>query len=310
METFDIIDKGGIVMIALMGLSVYVLGVVFYKLYQFYSAGLFQTAFIEQAMRPIKTGEWNESLRILAPVKHPVARVMRVAMECLRNRDMSARSREAEISRIGSQELRYLESHLRGLELVASIGPLMGLLGTVTGMVSSFNRLADAGSRVDPSMLAGGIWEALLTTAGGLLVAIPALASYYLLDGVIERVRSHMKDSTIQIMALEDLYRRGVPEPQRAAVAARPTPEKVAPQKAVAEKVAVESVPEPTPVQAEMDQQMMLQELQRRELETREEALRRMLEEQERVIASMRATASAPQGTSTLRLLNPTYTRF
>ena len=70
-------------------------------------------------------------------------------------------------------------SHLRGLEMTASVAPLMGLLGTVIGMINSFSKLSMSGTRVDPTILAGGIWEALLTTAGGLAVAIPALAAHY-----------------------------------------------------------------------------------------------------------------------------------
>lgn len=88
------------------------------------------------------------------------------------------------------------------------ISPLMGLLGTVIGMISSFSKLSSAGTHVDPTILAGGIWEALLTTAGGLAVAIPALASHYVLDGVIEKVRATMKDVSVQILALEDEFRR------------------------------------------------------------------------------------------------------
>src|SRR5690606_20898569 len=65
-----------------------------------------------------------------------------------------------------------------------------------------------AGARVDPTLLAGGIWEALLTTAGGIAVAIPALAAHYIFDGIIERLRATMKDVSVQILSLEDEFRR------------------------------------------------------------------------------------------------------
>ena len=68
------------------------------------------------------------------------------------------------------------------LEIIAQVSPLIGLLGTVIGMIDSFNELELGGSLVDPSILAGGIWTALLTTAMGLIVAIPALISHYFFD--------------------------------------------------------------------------------------------------------------------------------
>jgi len=269
----DLIEKGGVVMVILMGLSIYALAVIFYKIYQFSSAGVYNTRFIDGAMAPVKRGELTEASRILEPVRGPVARIMRVAIDCIKNRDMSMRSRESEIGRVGSQEIRYLESHLRGLEMVATTAPLLGLLGTVIGMVKAFSKLGEAGSRVDPSMLAAGIWEALLTTVGGLAVAIPAIGAYYVIDGIIEKVRSSMKDVTVQVLALEDNFLRNEQEQQR-----------------------VEE-------QAKLNEQ----ERQRRELLDREAALRQTIDEQEKAVSTLRST---PQSTSTLKLLNPSYNRF
>ena len=75
----------------------------------------------------------------------------------------------------GQEEIRELRKNLRGLEVIATISPLMGLLGTVIGMVKAFNKVAQYKGQVDPSLLAGGIWEALLTTAAGLALAIPVV---------------------------------------------------------------------------------------------------------------------------------------
>lgn len=276
----DIIGKGGVVMVILIGMSVYALGVILYKVQQFVSSGIFNTRFIDMAMIPVKRGELTEALRILTPVKSPVARIMRVAAECIRNRDISMKSRESEISRVGSQELRYLESHMRGLEMVATTAPLLGLLGTVIGMVKAFSKLGEAGTRVDPSLLANGIWEALLTTVGGLAVAIPAVAAYYIIDSIIEKVRASMRDVTVQILALEDNFLRNEEEQKR-----------------------VER-------DRELDierKRLSEQEQHRREMEEREEALRKLMEEQEKAVTAARST---PQGTNTLRLLNPNYSRF
>lgn len=208
MPEIMVLQKGGWVMIGLVALSIYAVAVVIYKVIQFRKANIFDRSFIDTALREIKQGDRNRATQTLASIKGPIARIMRVTFECVANREMSQKSKEAEIMRVGSGDLRYLESHLRGLEMTASIAPLMGLLGTVIGMIVSFSKLSLSGTRVDPTILAGGIWEALLCTAGGLAVAIPALAAHYILDGIIEKVRSTMKDVSVQILALEDEFRR------------------------------------------------------------------------------------------------------
>lgn len=208
MQDISIFHRGGFVMYALALLSVYAITVIAFKIWQFKKSNVFDRSFIEPVLRDIKQGDRTQATKTLETIKGPVARIMRVTFECVANREMSQKSKEAEIARVGAADIRYLESHLRGLEMTAMISPLMGLLGTVIGMINSFSKLSSAGTRVDPSILAGGIWEALLTTAGGLAVAIPALAAHYILDGVIEKVRATMKDVTVQILSLEDEFRR------------------------------------------------------------------------------------------------------
>lgn len=208
MQQINLLQHGGVMMYALLALSVYTLGVVIFKAWQFATARVLDKRFIEPTMKDIKQGDRAHALKVLSETKGPVARIMRVSFESVLNRDMSQKSKEAEITRVAASELQYLESHLRGLEMAAQAAPLMGLLGTVIGLIQSFARLGQAGTRVDPSMLAGGIWEALLTTAGGLAIAIPALAAHYILDGIIERVRVTMKDVAVQILALEDEFLR------------------------------------------------------------------------------------------------------
>jgi biopolymer transport protein ExbB len=79
-----------------------------------------------------------------------------------------------ETTRIAKTHLNTASAGLRVLELISTIAPLLGLLGTVLGMIAAFQALQESGSRADPAILAGGIWEALLTTAAGMAVAIPA----------------------------------------------------------------------------------------------------------------------------------------
>jgi biopolymer transport protein ExbB len=351
--------KGGWVMVPIVALSIYALAIIFFKIYQFSRGGVFNLRFMDSAMGHIKQGELSQAGQVLAKEKGPVARIMRVSIECLMNRDMSMKSRESEIARVGSSELRYLESYLRGLEMTYTIAPLMGLMGTVIGMINAFTRLSESGSRVDPSMLAGGIWEALINTAGGLAVAVPALAAYYIFDSIIERVRATMRDVTVQVLALEDAFKRNekeqerrvrmeeekaqrnlfeqyeqqhhVPAPQPVAVTAPAavTPvEPVAPvEQVVAAPAPVPQTP-PAPAPAAKAPAPAPRQAAPAAAPARPATARRvrMAAAPQQAIAELPAQAaeaseelsaekitgarSAPQSTSTLHLLSPTYNKF
>ena len=92
-----------------------------------------------------------------------------------------------------------LRAGLRPLELIATVAPLIGLLGTVLGMISAFRTLQDSGGQADPALLAGGIWEALLTTAAGMTVAIPASVALTWFESIAERVQREMEDMATRI---------------------------------------------------------------------------------------------------------------
>lgn len=286
MQELMVFQKGGAVMYLLAALSVYAVAVVIFKVIQFRKANVFDRSFIDLALHEIKQGDRVRATQTLKGIRGPIARIMRVTFECVANRDMSQKSKEAEILRVGSADIRYLESHLRGLEMTASIAPLMGLLGTVIGMIGSFSKLSLSGTRVDPTILAGGIWEALLTTAGGLAVAIPALAAHYILDGIIEKTRATMKDVSVQILSLEDEFRRN--ERQFAIEEAK---------RIEAEKKA----------QAEAEKKAREDERRAREEErkSREAAEKKAREDAELWAEEQRR--NAPQKTSTLHLLSPKY---
>lgn len=200
MNIVNLFQQGGPVMIVLLILSVLAMAIILLKLFQFSRSGLRRSGFVEHAISALHSGQKDKALETLQQQHGPVAKVMESAVRCGTNSWMSAKDIEAEVSRVGSAQIRNLESWLRGLSTIAHLSPLLGLLGTVTGMIAAFMRLEEAGSRVDPSILSGGIWEALLTTAFGLTVAIPAMAAFYYLEGEVDHVRAAMKDSTIRIM--------------------------------------------------------------------------------------------------------------
>ena len=103
-----------------------------------------------------------------------------------------------ECVRLANKDLNEARRGLRIIDLIATIAPLVGLLGTVLGMIEAFQALQDSGAQADPSALAGGIWEALLTTAAGMGIAIPAsiLLSWY--DSVVENVQADIENLATQ----------------------------------------------------------------------------------------------------------------
>ena len=101
--------------------------------------------------------------------------------------------REEILNREGSLALEKMEAHLRTLAAITHLAPLLGLLGTVTGLVTAFHQIEIVGGQVQASQLAGGIWEALITTVFGLVIAIPCMAAYHGYESHVDRVSRRMQ---------------------------------------------------------------------------------------------------------------------
>lgn len=121
----------------------------------------------------------NSSLEKLNYCQDSKDSVKRMIGEGLQIRNLPKWKMEERLAEVGQEEINKQNKYIRGLEVIASITPLLGLLGTVIGMVQAFNKVAEHKGIVDPSLLAGGIWEALLTTAAGLSVAIPTMVMFH-----------------------------------------------------------------------------------------------------------------------------------
>ena len=109
-----------------------------------------------------------------------------------------------ECARVARACLRDAREGLRALDLIVTIAPLIGLLGTVLGMIDAFQALQDTGARADPAALAGGIWEALLTTAAGMAVAIPASMALSWLDSVADGLAHDFEDMATRLFNTPD----------------------------------------------------------------------------------------------------------
>ncbi len=200
-----LVSKGGAVAIILLALSVYGFAIFLLKIYHFQSRQVLfgSNDFIDRAIQNIERGQKGIASTELSGRKNPIARVMERAIK-LCDTGVSLEENSAakeELESEGRTQLEQLTSYIRGLDAVAHLSPLLGLLGTVLGMIKAFMQLEAAGVQVDVTMLAGGIWEALITTAFGLAIAIPALATVNWLEGIVERVRQDMGDSVTRTLS-------------------------------------------------------------------------------------------------------------
>ena len=169
----QIIELGGFVVIVQLCMSALSFAVVFYKLWQYHAVGVGRhrrltdgVSLWNAGQRPVALERINESTSHLAPV---IAAGLHASAANELTSNVATRL-EAE----AALRITRLESGFRILDNVAQLAPLMGLLGTVIGMIAAFRAMQQAGANIDPSVLAGGMWVALLTTAIGLVVAMPA----------------------------------------------------------------------------------------------------------------------------------------
>lgn len=196
-----LLEAGGAVMWILAGLSVFALAIVFNKLWDFWRAGIWRRRAVKRALGEWQAGRDSAALEPLQDARDPVADVLRVALAGRSDDSLDDALVREEVARRGAAWLESLRGGLRPLELIGTLAPLLGLLGTVIGMIDAFRELESAGSQVDPAVLSGGIWVALLTTAAGLSVAIPAVAAHTFLERQLERLHHRMQDAATRVFS-------------------------------------------------------------------------------------------------------------
>lgn len=195
----DLLGAGGIVLWIIVGLSIIALTLVLGKAIEFAAAGVWRRRAAEQAVAEWERGRPQPALEALATDHGPVSEVVAVAIRGRSDPRVEDAVVREEVARRGAALLERLRVGLRPLELIGTLAPLLGLLGTVLGMIEAFRELEAAGSRVDPAVLSGGIWVALLTTAAGLSVAIPAVAAHVWLERQVERAHHAMQDAATRV---------------------------------------------------------------------------------------------------------------
>jgi biopolymer transport protein ExbB len=197
------LQLGGPVVTVIAGLSVIALALILVKVFEFLTCGIGSMRRAESS-----AGHWlaNQPDKSLSRISSPKSAADKAVLTtCLLLEKRAAKPDiEERVSIQAARDLHHFAKGVRALEAIAQVAPLIGLFGTVLGMIEAFQALQSAGSNVDPSALAGGIWVALMTTAAGLAVAMPVSLVVTWLEGRLEAERIAIQTLTSNLLLPPD----------------------------------------------------------------------------------------------------------
>ena len=197
MSLFSIVAKGGWLMILLGACSIVALAIFVERLITLRRDEINTRAFLRGVKDRLQDSDVEAAVHLSQRTPGPVAAITKAGLD--RYRRPRLEIKEA-IESAGKTALYQSEKYLGVLATIATAAPLIGFLGTVTGMIRAFMRIEALGGNVNASVLAGGIWEALITTAAGLTVGIPALIFYNYLQGRVEKFVFQMEEASIDLL--------------------------------------------------------------------------------------------------------------
>lgn len=193
MSMLELLTEGGILMIPLFILSVLAIYVVAERWRSLNNSRMEIDGFLRTVENMLKDGDRQRALTYCDGIDKPLARILKAGIRRL-GRPLS--NIEDAIRNAGKKEIFHLEKRMNWLATIAGVAPLVGFTGTVTGMIEAFMDIQALQGNVNPSVLAGGIWEALITTATGLIVGIIAYGFYNFLLGKINRMVHELENAS------------------------------------------------------------------------------------------------------------------
>ncbi|MCU7921562.1 MAG: MotA/TolQ/ExbB proton channel family protein [Candidatus Thiodiazotropha sp. (ex Dulcina madagascariensis)] len=193
---FELVKSGGWLMLPIIACSIVALGIVFERFWSLQRKRVMPDYLMKQIVQLHTEGKLELADLNKLRTSSPLGRILAAGMI---NRDHNKVVMKEAIEEVGRQVVHDLERYLNTLGTIASISPLLGLLGTVIGMIKVFSVIVTAGVG-DPGVLAGGISEALITTAAGLSVAIPTLMFHRYFSGLIDRLVIGMEEQALKLV--------------------------------------------------------------------------------------------------------------
>ncbi|MFC1590626.1 MotA/TolQ/ExbB proton channel family protein [Candidatus Omnitrophota bacterium] len=204
-----IIIKGGPLMIPILLGSVIGLAIIIEKFWSLLTIKIDVPRFVEAVFFRLREGQTDSALKLCKEnIKHPLAKIFKVGIE---RKALPVNEIEKTLERIGMLQINDLEKYLGGLISIIGIEPLLGFLGTITGLIKAFMAWEQAGSDITVSALAQGIYQAMITTAAGLSIAVPF---YLLCNYIISRIKYISRELSNYSMELteviSELKREGI----------------------------------------------------------------------------------------------------
>jgi len=206
-KLLSFIDKGGPVGLIIIATSVIALWIVLDRVWAYRHLRIKDPKSLHRLCKRALEGHWGSASDAAKGETHPLFAALLEILKRLRDARRPATRAELEktIMHVGAREVRELERFLPSLFLISTLAPLLGMFGTVTGMIQAFQAIQDLGGKANASVLAGGLWEAMLTTAMGLSVAIPAMIAHNFLQGKVHMAVADIQEEASSLLdSLED----------------------------------------------------------------------------------------------------------
>ena len=197
LSLIDLATKGGWLMIVLLILSILAIYIFGNKYWLIRKAGKMDKNFMNDIHDLIHDGKINSALELCRQYDSPIARLVEKGIERI-GRPLN--DIQTAVENMGNVEVARLEKNLPMLATIAGGAPMIGFLGTVTGMIRAFFQMSTAGNNIDITLLSGGIYEAMVTTVGGLFVGIIAYFGYNFLTSQISNLVFKMENTTIEFI--------------------------------------------------------------------------------------------------------------
>ena len=201
MNLWDMATKGGWIMVILALLSVLCVYIFVERILVIRKASKVDPVFMERIHDYVKTDELKSAINYCRITNTPAANMIEKGLDRI---DRPAAEVQAALENAGNLEVAKLEKGLSVMATISSGAPMIGFLGTVLGMVRAFWEMANAGNNIDITLLSSGIYEAMITTVGGLVVGIVAMFAYNYLVSRVNDVANVLEAQTLSFMDLKD----------------------------------------------------------------------------------------------------------
>ena len=182
--------KGGPMMVPIILGSIIALAIVLERFWTLWKIRLNLPRFSREIFDYLERGQIQKALERCARVRHPMGDLFKLG---ILNRHLPRNEIEAMMEREGDEQIQYLERYMGALIIIVGVEPMMGFLGTIVGLIQAFMTWEQMGTNITVNALAGGIYQAMITTAAGLSVAIPGFILYHLIMG---KIKHHAQEMT------------------------------------------------------------------------------------------------------------------